>query len=81
MRQQKIERYEKITPGDIKAVFREVFFENPRRLNVKIFSHKHKADEEKRKVSQLLNEAFYKNAENFDGHAISLQKIDDIRLF
>ena len=81
MRQQKIERYEKITPREIKAVFREVFFENPRRLNVKIFSHKHKADEEKRKVSKNLNEAFYENAENFDGHAISMEKIDDIRLF
>ena len=58
-----------------------MFFENPRRLNVKVFSHKHRADEEKRKVSKSLNEAFYENAEIFDGRAISMEKIDDTRLF
>ena len=48
---------------------------------MKVYSHEHKANEEKRKVSQALNEAFYSNTEIFNGHQISVEKIEDIRAF
>ena len=48
---------------------------------MKVYSHEHKANEEKRKVSRALNEAFYSNTEIFNGHQISVEKIEDIRAF
>ena len=48
---------------------------------MKVYSHEHKANEEKRKVSRALNEAFYSNTEIFNGHQINVEKIEDIRAF
>ena len=41
------------------ATFNEVFFENPRRINLKIHSHAHRDDTETRATSQALNAEHY----------------------
>ena len=61
LREQKIESYKNITVEAIRLIFRDVFFDNPRELIMKMFAHEKRDDLETRKESQLLNEAFYKN--------------------
>ena len=61
--EKRIASLEKVTPEQVNALFMEVFFENPRRLNIKIHSHAHKNALETRKTSQELNKAFYNTYE------------------
>lgn len=51
-------------------MFKRVFFENPRRINVRVHSHDHKANVEKRNESKVLNEAHYNNVDIFNGSPI-----------
>ena len=51
LRDKRIEAYEKVTPDDVRTIFRKVFFENPRRINMKIHSHAHRDDKETREKS------------------------------
>ena len=80
LREQRIASYEKVTVEDVKKVFRNVFFNNPRRINMKIFSHAHRDMAEKRKESQKLNEEFYKNSELFGGN-LTVETIDEVKPF
>ena len=38
---------------------KEAFFEKPKRLNLKMYSHAHEANTAKRQESRELNKAFY----------------------
>ena len=49
-KEQRIAALEKVSLPDVQALFRTLFTE-PRRLNVKIYSHKHFDDSEKREES------------------------------
>ena len=42
-----IQAYEKVNLEQVVMLFHDLFFENPRRLNVKIYSHKHHSEQEK----------------------------------
>ena len=61
--EKKIAAIEKVTTEQVNALFMEVFFENPKRINMKSHSHAHRDDTETRKTSQELNAAFYKMIE------------------
>ena len=79
--EKRISSFEKVTTEQVNALFMEVFFENPRRLNLKIHSHKHKNVVETRKTSQELNKAFYKIYETEYGKSLNFVNIDDIEEF
>ena len=49
--EKRIAAYKKVTLDQVKNLFRKIFFDNPRRLNIKIHSHKHRDDTENRKTS------------------------------
>ena len=51
LREQRIKQYEEVTADLVKKVFRNVFYDNVRRVNMKIFSHGHRDQVEKRKES------------------------------
>lgn len=55
-RDKKIEAYRKVTYQDIIEMFNTLFFENPRRFNLKVYSAKHITNEE---IAQT-NQDFYK---------------------
>jgi hypothetical protein len=48
-----------VTKEQVMSLFREAYFENPKRFNVKVHAKKHYDDTETRKVSLDLNEAHY----------------------
>lgn len=50
---------ERVTVAKVNALFLEAFFENPRRLNLKIHSHVHRDDTATRKTSKDLNGVYY----------------------
>lgn len=56
---QKIAAVERVTKERLMATFNEVFFDNPRRINLKIHSHAHRDDTETRATSQALNAEHY----------------------
>ena len=58
-REKMIEAYSKVKWEDVNALFEEVFFRNPRRLNLKIHSHAHKEQVESRQQSKDLSREFY----------------------
>ena len=47
-----IEAYGKVTYQDITKMFNTLFFENPRRLNLKVYSAKHMPNEEMAQTNQ-----------------------------
>jgi len=63
------------------ACFREMVFQNPRRVNMKIHSHAHRDDIETRKTSQDLNKAFYAREDLFGSEPLKFETIDCIRRF
>lgn len=60
-KQRLIEAIEQVTVADVWAKFEEIFFTNQRRLNIKINSKDHLADEKKTEVDQSrqANQEFY----------------------
>ena len=62
-------------------MFEEVFFRNPRRLNLKIHSHSHKEQAEERQQSKNLNLDFYKRIEAKIGNTLSRVNITDLEKF
>ena len=62
-------------------MFEEVFFRNPRRLNLKIHSHSHKEQAEERQQSKNLNLDFYKRIEDKIGNTLSRVNITDLEKF
>ena len=64
------------------ATFNRVFFGNPRRINLKIFSHAHREDTETRATSQALNRDFYRRADLFGAEdALTSQNIANFKMF
>ena len=61
----KIEALERVSKESLMACFEEIFFDNPRRVNLKVHSHAHRDDTETRQSSQVLNKAFYKRSDLF----------------
>ena len=55
----KIDALMKVTPEQVNELFIELFFKNPRRLQLKIHSHAHRDDTETRAKCQALNKEFY----------------------
>ena len=53
----------KVTAEQVNDLFIKTFFTQPRRINLKIHSHAHEADFEKRKESQEINTQHYKDME------------------
>ena len=51
LREQQIAALEKVTTKQVNELFLEVFFKNPRRLNMKIHSHAHRDDTATREKS------------------------------
>ena len=49
------------------ACFRHIFFENPRRVNLKLHSHAHIAGQEAVQSSKELNDAHYSSREDLFG--------------
>ena len=59
-----------------------MFFENPRRINLKIHAHAHLADQEAVQSSKNLNEAHYKSREDLYGSGgLNLETVDSERKF
>ena len=61
----KIEAIGSVTKERLLACFNEIFFQNPRRINMKVHSHAHRDDTETRQSSQLLNASFYERKDLF----------------
>ena len=56
---QKIAAIERVTKERLMACFNEIFFQNPRRINLKVHSHAHRDDTDARATSIALNDAYY----------------------
>lgn len=80
-REQIIAALERVTVEKVNALFTEVFFKNPRRLNLKVHSHAHRDDAATRLTSQDLNKAFYSDIESSQGSTLTHTQIDDIAEF
>ena len=61
MRELTIAGFESVTAKQVGQIFRKVFYENPKRINMKIQSQCHKDATAKRQESQKKNEVFYQN--------------------
>jgi len=72
---------EKVNKERLLACFRDIVFQNPRRINMKIHSHTHRDDTETRKMSQALNKAFYTREDLFGSEPLKFEIIDSIRKF
>ena len=64
------------------ATFNEVFFDNPRRINLKIHSHAHRDDTETRATSQALNAEHYQRTDLYGSASpLNLQNITNVKIF
>ena len=52
-----------VTAEQVNTLYKEMFFTKPKRLNLKVYSHAHEANKEKRKESQDINEKTYQKME------------------
>lgn len=81
----KIAAIERVTKERLIACFNELFFNDCSRLNIKLFSHKHRDDTETRATSQELNKIYYARKDLFgEGQEIVQMRhtdIENIRLF
>ena len=82
-REQQIASMEKVTVHDVNKLAYEVFYKSPRRINQKIFCHKHRDDAEKRKAHEALNKAFYERLQTEYDNKFDFVEIDpkDIAAF
>ena len=64
------------------ATFNEVFFDNPRRINLKVHSHAHRDDTETRATSQALNTEHYQRTDLYGAASpLNLQNITNVKIF
>lgn len=76
-RDEKIKAMQLVTTEQVNALMKEIFFENPRRINLRLFSHAHRDDEVKRKEAQEINASVYENlAKQFGSTPFDFQTID-----
>ena len=80
-REKVIEALEKVTTEQVNTLFMEVFFENPRRLNLKIHSHTHRDDKVTRQTSIDSNADFYKSIDEKIGGDLQIKEITNINEF
>ena len=80
-REKMIEAYCKVKWEDVNALFEEVFFRNPRRLNLKIHSHAHKEQVESRQQSKDLCSEFYQRVGTKIGEPLQHVNITDLAEF
>ena len=59
------------------ACFEEIFFKNPRRINVKVHCHEHLAASEAHSASCALNQAYYAREDLFGTGGLNLEKIEN----
>ena len=76
-----LDAYAKVKFEDVNALFMEVFFQNPRRLILKMHSHAHKEETESRKQSKDLSLEFYKRMEERIGEPLQHVTITDLAEF
>lgn len=72
-RERKINAYRRATVESVKNTFREIFFDNPRRLNVKIYSQK--------EFSNDRSEWISRNAEFYEMFGTEQVEIKDMKRF
>ena len=72
-RDRKINAYRRATVESVKSTFREIFFDNPRRLNVKVYSQ----NEFKNDRSELIA----KNAKFYEMLGTEVVEIKDMKTF
>lgn len=63
------------------ACFEEIFFKNPRRINVKVHCHEHLAASEAHSASCALNQAYYAREDLFGTGGLNLEKIENEKKF
>mmetsp|Transcript_25543 Transcript_25543/g.39314 ORF Transcript_25543/g.39314 Transcript_25543/m.39314 type:complete len:82 (+) Transcript_25543:1678-1923(+) len=63
---------EKITVEDVNALFEDMFFENPRRLNIKLHSQNHLKNEEEVAKANEKNQEWYSDLETTEVEKIKL---------
>ena len=79
--QQKIAAIERVTKERLLACFENVFFKNPRRINIKTHSHGHRDDTVTREANQQLNQTFYAREDLFGSGGLTTQNIENPRSF
>ena len=78
---EKIAAIEKVTKADLVAFAHEVFYNNPRRLNVKVHSHSHLSDAAAIEASRALNKIYYEREDLFGSGGLKHLKIENIKVF
>jgi len=79
-REKNIRFIEEVTLDDVYQLFNEMVFEAPRRINLRLYNHKHHDDTQTRGESIEINKEFYAKSELFGGE-LQHKTIDSIKDF